>query len=151
MFIYEIVSAGLVHDLAKQVQAASQVERGALDAGQLAGDGGRGVDRGHLRAEDLERVVQGVAGLVALQVPVGVVGQAQDCRPVRRALVSEVQLVASDLVGHEQLDLARVALVAVRRHQPQGHGRVRGADHFEGPAPEALVAAVEVVGAIVRL
>eukprot|EP00425_Heterocapsa_triquetra_P044236 CAMPEP_0195078824 /NCGR_PEP_ID=MMETSP0448-20130528/20910_1 /TAXON_ID=66468 /ORGANISM="Heterocapsa triquestra, Strain CCMP 448" /LENGTH=374 /DNA_ID=CAMNT_0040111589 /DNA_START=212 /DNA_END=1334 /DNA_ORIENTATION=- len=149
--VVQVQRPGFIHHLAEEMRDASQVKPGALNAQQLARHGRRGIHGGCPGGHDLQLVVQGVAGLVALEVPVRMVGQADDRGLVSGALVAEVQLTVNHLICDAHNCLARVALVTVRRYILQRHRRVRFGRQVERLAPEALDSAMQVVRAVVRL
>jgi hypothetical protein len=130
-----------------------EVERRCLDALELAGRDERLVDRSEATRLHHQLLCEDVAGAVARQVEVRVLGQVHRRRLVRGGLVLEAErVVVGERIGHLGVELARVAFLAVR-------ARVR--EHDADAAPvlerlglpdhlvEALHAAVERVRAVV--
>ena len=149
----DLLRAGVADPLADRVRRR-EVERRAGHRRDLAGrDRGR-VDRRVVGGHQLQLVVVGAAGALAGEVEVGVVGQVDDRRRVGRRVVVDPQLVVvGQGVGDLDLERAGVALLAVRAGvaEPQADAVAVG-DLARPPRRlvEALLAAVQVVGAVVE-
>eukprot|EP00401_Gymnodinium_catenatum_P007188 CAMPEP_0117500052 /NCGR_PEP_ID=MMETSP0784-20121206/22572_1 /TAXON_ID=39447 /ORGANISM="" /LENGTH=308 /DNA_ID=CAMNT_0005295239 /DNA_START=182 /DNA_END=1108 /DNA_ORIENTATION=- len=135
---------GLLQDLRRP-----QVQERPCDLVELPRDGQRRVRSRSPRGNDHEGVVQDVPGLVAFQVPIGVVRHAQQSRLISHARILEVKLASAKLIGDRDPNLSRVAHRAVWLDERQHHPRLRRARHVEDLREEALSASVEVVVAIV--
>src|SRR6266545_1378203 len=134
-----------------------EVEGGAPEVGDLAGRDQRRVDRGVVAGVDPQLVAVDVAGALAGQVPVVVVGEVDDRLEV--AVADEVRTVVHAdlvLVGQRVGDLARqgarVALVAVGAGEGEHQGDAVVV-LLGGRGPDVLVeadgAAVEAIGRVV--
>ena len=99
-------------------------------------------------------MAEDVALSVASQVEVAVLGEIHGCRPVGDGVVVEDQLVGvCEGVGHRRSERAGVALFTIRARVIQDETDAVGAlERRDAPdhLVEALHAAVQVIGAVVR-
>ena len=129
-----------------------EVERRARDLGDPAGRHQVGPGRRVAAREQLDLVVE--HGHVRAEVPVGVVHDVDDGRPVGGRRDVEMQrVVVAQRVGHGDVEPAGIALLAVGRDVAQAERRtLRGGHRLRIPylLVEPLEAAVHVVGRPVR-
>mmetsp|Transcript_47349 Transcript_47349/g.121854 ORF Transcript_47349/g.121854 Transcript_47349/m.121854 type:complete len:366 (+) Transcript_47349:87-1184(+) len=147
--VVDIDGPSLLDGAAQQLRLPSQIQSHAVHGEQLAGDGHAAIDGRRPRPGHHELVVQNITSMVPLQVPVAMVGHAQQRGLIRDAFVAEVELVASDLVRDLDVHAARVAHgpIGLRDRQRQ---RGFGATHdIKRLLPEALRTSMQVVRPVV--